>query len=165
MRRGKLGSFLTLRIYCEQPSLLIGMDQCHCQENFMRNTIGTYCDLPSTLLLDEFAFKSPKTIYREVKDQGEQKSSLNWLLITIYISTPILKLGMMILAVSQNYNWMRQFSSQIQRPKPLRSHRTIWLYRSMTIAHDQVHGAMISSKITILLAHDIWKIVVGTCTW
>ena len=51
-------SFFTLRKNCEQPSSQIGMGSmslprfCHEEHN------DTYCDLPSTFLLDGFAFKS-----------------------------------------------------------------------------------------------------------
>ena len=51
-------SFLTLKFSCEQSPFHIGMGSMPLPRKFHEEHNDTYCGLPSTFFLDEFAFKS-----------------------------------------------------------------------------------------------------------
>jgi hypothetical protein len=54
----RLNSFLTLKFSYKQSPFHIGMGSMPLPRKFHEELNDTYCDLPSTFFLDEFAFKS-----------------------------------------------------------------------------------------------------------
>lgn len=57
-KKKKISSFSTVKFYCEQPSVHIGMELLPMTRKFHEEHNDTHCDLPNTFLLDENVYRS-----------------------------------------------------------------------------------------------------------
>ena len=56
--KGKVSSFSTLKISCEQLSFCIGIGSSPLTRQMHEEHNDIHCDLPNTFSLDEFSFKA-----------------------------------------------------------------------------------------------------------